>query len=65
VASAPLLLANPAFGQAEARIVLAHLLKNFTFEFTGHTIHAHMGATLEPRPGVKMKVKRRTVASVQ
>ena len=49
-----------AFGQAEARIVLAHLLKNFTFEFTGHTIHAHMGATLEPRPGVMMKVSRRS-----
>jgi len=48
-----------AFGQAEARIVLAHLLKNFTFEFTGHPIHAHMGATLEPRPGVRMKVKKR------
>lgn len=48
-----------AFGQAEARIVIAHLLKNFTFEFIGHPIHAHMGATLEPRPGVMMKVKRR------
>ena len=48
-----------AFGQAEARIVLAHLLKNFKFEFTGHPIHAHMGATLEPRPGVMMKVSRR------
>lgn len=54
-----------AFGQAEARIVIAHLLKTFSFEFTGHPIHAHMGATLEPRPGVMMKVKRRTVASVQ
>ncbi|MCQ3936101.1 MAG: hypothetical protein DPW18_03520 [Chloroflexi bacterium] len=48
-----------AFGQAEARIVIAHLLKNFRFEFTGHPIRAHMGATLEPRPGVRMKVKRR------
>ncbi len=48
-----------AFGQAEARIVLAYLLKNFTFEFTGHKIHAYMGATLEPRPGVRMKVWRR------
>jgi cytochrome P450 len=48
-----------AFGQAEARIVIAHLLKNFMFEFTGHSIHAHMGATLEPRPGVMMKVTRR------
>jgi cytochrome P450 len=49
-----------AFGQAEARIVLAHLLKNFRFEFTGHPIHAHMGATLEPRPGVRMRVFRRS-----
>lgn len=47
------------FGQAEARIVIAHLLKTFTFEFTGHKIRPHMGATLEPRPGVKMKVTRR------
>ncbi len=54
-----------AFGQAEARIVIAHLLKNFSFEFTGHPIHAHMGATLEPRPGVMMKVKRRKVTSGQ
>lgn len=49
-----------AFGQAEARIVIAYLLQNRTFEFTGHPIHAHMGATLEPRPGVMMKVKQRT-----
>lgn len=48
-----------AFGQAEARIVMARLLKTFTFEFTNHPIHPHMGATLEPRPGVRMKVVRR------
>ncbi len=48
-----------AFGQAEARIVMAHLLKTFAFEFTNHPIHPHMGATLEPRPGVLMKVVRR------
>lgn len=47
-----------AFGQAEARIVLRRLLCTHQFEFTGHKIHAHMGATLEPRPGVKMKVTR-------
>jgi cytochrome P450 len=52
-----------AFGQTEARIVLAHLLKTFSFEFTGHPIHAHMGATLEPRPGVMMKVRRRAGTS--
>jgi cytochrome P450 len=48
-----------AFGQAEARVVMAYLLRTFTFEFTNHKIHPHMGATLEPRPGVRMKVKRK------
>jgi cytochrome P450 len=48
-----------AFGQAEARLVLARLLRTHTFEFTNQRIHAHMGATLEPRPGVKMRVRRR------
>jgi cytochrome P450 len=48
-----------AFGQAEARIVLRRLLQTHRFEFTNHKIHAHMGATLEPRPGVKMKVTKR------
>ena len=49
-----------AFGQAEARIVMKRLLQTHTFEFTNHKIHAHMGATLEPRPGVRMKVIKRT-----
>lgn len=48
-----------AFGQAEARVVMARLLCTYKFEFTNHKIHPHMGATLEPRPGVKMKVSRR------
>ncbi len=49
-----------AFGQAEARIVIARLLQTFTFEpLNPHEIHPHMGATLEPRPGVLMKVTRR------
>jgi cytochrome P450 len=48
-----------AFGQAEARLVIARLLQTYTFEFTNHKIHAHMGATLEPRPGVMMKVTKR------
>jgi cytochrome P450 len=48
-----------AFGQAEARIVIAHLLQTHKFEFTNHKIHVHMGATLEPRPGVRMKVTKR------
>jgi cytochrome P450 len=48
-----------AFGQAEARVVMARLLQTYSFEFTNHRIHAHMGATLEPRPGVRMWVIRR------
>ena len=48
-----------AFGQAEARIVMARLLQTHTFEFMHHKIRAHMGATLEPRPGVKMRVTHR------
>jgi cytochrome P450 len=49
-----------AFGQAEARLVMTRLLQTHTFEFTNHKIHAHMGATLEPRPGVMMKVTKRS-----
>jgi cytochrome P450 len=52
-----------AFGQAEARIVLARLLQTHNFTFTNHKIHAHMGATLEPRPGVRMRVRRRQVVN--
>ncbi|HSL44036.1 MAG TPA: cytochrome P450 [Anaerolineales bacterium] len=52
-----------AFGQAEARIVLTHLLQTHRFEFTNHKIHAHMGATLEPRPGVRMRVSQRNPTS--
>jgi len=55
----PRVCIGATFGQVEALIVLSYLLKKFTFEFTNHKIHPHMGATLEPRPGVMMKVKRR------
>ncbi len=49
-----------AFGQAEARLVLARLLQGWEFSLlNGDKIHPHMGATLEPRPGVMMKVTRR------
>jgi cytochrome P450 len=51
-----------AFGQSEARIVIAQLLKTFRFTpINAEKIHAHMGATLEPRPGVFMKVSRLTI----
>ncbi len=50
-----------AFGQAEARLVLTRLLQTHRFEFTNHKIHPHMGATLEPRPGVRMRIMKRPV----
>ena len=52
-----------AFGQVEARVVIARLLQTYRFEFMNHKIHAHMGATLEPRPGVRMKVFRQSPMS--
>lgn len=47
-----------AFAQVEAKVVLARLLQQFTFTLVEKTVHPHMGATLEPRPGVRMLVKR-------
>jgi cytochrome P450 len=52
----PRVCIGAGFGQAEARIVLTRLLRTFKFEFKNHIIHPHMGATLEPHPGVMMKV---------
>ncbi len=54
-----------AFSQAEARVVIARLLQTFTFQpLNADKIHAHMGATLEPRPGVLMKVNSRTTKPI-
>ncbi len=50
-----------AFGHAEARLVLGRLLQCFDFELVERNVHAHMGATLEPRPGVRMRVRRRLI----
>ena len=48
------------FAQIEARAVLARLLQQFDFRLlNGAQIHPHMGATLEPRPGVQMQIRRR------
>jgi len=47
------------FAEVEVKIVLAWLLQQFDLSFTGHAVHTHMGATLEPRPGVRMRARRR------
>jgi cytochrome P450 len=52
-----------AFGQMEARLVIARLLRTFDFRLLIPHIHPHMGATLEPRPGVFMRVTRRNPKS--
>jgi cytochrome P450 len=50
-----------AFAQVEAKIVLARLLTNFNLTLVNPKIQPFMGATLEPRPGVIMRVQRRKV----
>ncbi len=49
-----------AFAQVEARVVLARLLQTFDFSLLPGRVHRHMGATLEPHPGVRMLVARRS-----
>jgi len=47
------------FGLVEAKVVLARLLQGFELTLVEPHVHPHMGATLEPRPGVRMRVQRR------
>lgn len=48
-----------AFAQIEAKVVLARILQQFRLELLPQKVHPHMGATLEPRPGVFMRVIRK------
>ena len=48
-----------AFAQIEAKVVLARILQQFRLELLPQKVHPHMGATLEPRPGVLMRVIRK------
>ena len=47
------------FAQVEAKVVLARILQRFTLTSTDRPVHVHMGATLEPRPGVFLQTQRR------
>lgn len=49
-----------AFAQVEAKVILARLLQQFELELIQPNVHLHMGVTLEPRPGVMMRARRRT-----
>lgn len=48
-----------AFGRIEAKLVLARILQQFNLRLLPRPVHAHMGATLEPRPGVWMQAAPR------
>jgi cytochrome P450 len=48
-----------AFGLVEAKLVLARILQRFELTLVQPEVHPHMGATLEPRPGVIMRVVSR------
>ena len=48
-----------AFAQVEAKAVLARLLTSFDLDLTNPCVQPYMGATLEPRPGVMMRIQRR------
>lgn len=52
-----------AFAQVENKIVLARILQKYDLRFAGSHVRPHMGATLEPRPGVRVEVRRRPHAA--
>lgn len=47
-----------AFGQVEARLVIARILQQVKLTLSDTRVHPHMGATLEPSPGVRMLIRR-------
>jgi cytochrome P450 len=49
-----------AFAQVEAKVVLARILQTVDVRLAQRRIQVHMGATLEPRPGVRMRVAPRS-----
>jgi cytochrome P450 len=48
-----------AFAQVESKIVVARLLQTFDFTLDPANVHVYMGATLAPRPGVMMRIRKR------
>ncbi|MBV7329823.1 cytochrome P450 [Chloroflexi bacterium TSY] len=47
------------FGLVEAKVVLARLIQQFELTLIEKKVHPHMGATLEPHPGVIMQTRPR------
>lgn len=47
------------FADLMSRVILIQVLREFNFTPVGAPPHMHMGATIEPRPGVRVKLRRR------
>ncbi|HRE47360.1 MAG TPA: cytochrome P450 [Aggregatilineales bacterium] len=47
-----------AFAQVEAKVILTRLLSRYRFVLLREAVHEHMAVTIEPRPGVFMRVER-------
>jgi cytochrome P450 len=52
-----------AFAQVEAKVILARILQTFDARYVGGAVRPRMAATLEPHPGVMVKMLRRVTAS--
>ena len=48
-----------AFAQVEVKVILARILQKYDLTFAGGSVRPHMGATLEPSPGVRVNIRRR------
>lgn len=48
-----------AFAQVEAKVVLARVLQRYDLAFVRGAVRPHMGATLEPYPGVMLRASQR------
>ncbi len=49
-----------AFALVESKVVLARILQHFDLQLVDQNVKPYMGATLEPHPGVLMRVSRRS-----
>jgi cytochrome P450 len=55
----PRVCIGASFAQIEAKVALARILQQFELFSAGRKVHPYMGATLEPHPGVFLRVRRR------
>jgi cytochrome P450 len=52
------------FAQVEAKVILARILQTFDARYVGGAVRPRMAATLEPHPGVMVKMSRRQTAGL-